>query len=224
MFWLTIRFIWFDCCYNMLNFQKCGVLCNQWEIPLQICVLQIDVSHPFFAQTPHQRNKLAKCMFSKIYLTDFLHLNLISCYVFVFLNSTFYGRIRHWPSHLWSMVCTCHALFLHCSCQLWFLWDQQALKQNSRDIYILLCTLIWAPVLPNITIRSFVVPVRFSKTHSSASCPSKTSHSWRPSSWGNLWELPVHLIKSHFSFYKHLKVQCYKQLQCHILSLQYFLT
>ena len=72
MFWPTIRFIWFDCCYNMFDFQKCGVLCNQWEVPLQICVLQIDVSHPLFAQTFHQRSKLAKCTFSKIYLAMYL--------------------------------------------------------------------------------------------------------------------------------------------------------
>jgi hypothetical protein len=163
VFWTTIRFIWFDCCCNMLDFQKCGVLCNQWEVPLQICVLQTDVSHPLFAQTLHQRSKLAKCTFSKIYLKDFLNLNWTSCCVFVFLNSTFYGSIRHW-----SMVCTCHALSWHCSCQVWFLWDQQALKQNSRDIYILFCTLIWAPVLPNVTVRSFIVPVQFSKTHSTA--------------------------------------------------------
>lgn len=37
VFWPTIRFIWFDCCYNMLDFQKCGVLCNQWKVPLQMC-------------------------------------------------------------------------------------------------------------------------------------------------------------------------------------------
>jgi hypothetical protein len=207
----------------MLDFQKCGVLCNQWEIPLQICVLQIDVSHPFFAQTLHQRNKLAKCMFSKIYLKDFLHLNWTSCYVFVFLNSTFYGSIRHWPSHLWSMVCTCHALFLHCSCQLWFLWDQQALKQNSRDIYLPFCTLIWVLVLPNITIRSFVIPVLFSKTHSSASCPSKTSHSWRPSSWGNLWELTVHLIKLLFIL-QTFEGAMLQATAIPMLSLQYFST
>jgi len=139
VFWPTIRFIWFDCCYNMLDFQKCGVLCNQWEVPLQICVLEIDVSHPLFAQTLHQRSKLAKCTFSKIYLKDFLHLNWISCYISAFLNSTFYGSIRHWPSHLWSMVYTCHALSSYCSCQLWFLWHQQSLKQSSRDIYILFC-------------------------------------------------------------------------------------
>lgn len=136
VFWSTIRFIWSDCCYNVLHFQKCGVLCNQWEVPLQICVLQIDVSHPFFAQTLHQRNKLAKCTFSKIYLKDFLHLNWPSCYVCVSLNSTFYGSIRHWPSHLWSMVCTCHTLFSHCSCHLWFLWDQKALKKKTQEISI----------------------------------------------------------------------------------------
>lgn len=165
-----------------------------------------------------------KVYISKIYLKDFLHLNWTSCYVFVFLNSTFYGSIRHWPSHLWSMVSTCHALSSHYSCLLWFLWDKQALEQNSRDVYIFFCTLIWAPVLSNTTVRSFIVPVQFSKTHTTAFCPTKTSHSRRPSSWGNLWELPVHLIQSYFSIYKHLKVQCYKQLQCHILSLQYFST
>jgi hypothetical protein len=65
VFWLTIRFIWFECCYNVLDFQKCTMLCNQWELPLQICVLQIEVSHPLFAKTLHHRSKLAKCMFSK---------------------------------------------------------------------------------------------------------------------------------------------------------------
>ena len=107
---------------------------------------------------------LQKCTFSKIYLKDFLHLNWTSWYVFVSLNSMFYGSIKHWPSHLWSMVCTCNALSSHCSCHLWFQWVQQALKQNSSDIYILFCTLIWAPVLPNITVRSFVIPAQFSKT------------------------------------------------------------
>jgi hypothetical protein len=198
VFWPTIRFIWFDCCYNMLDFQKCGVLCNQWEVPLQICVLEIDVSHPLFIHTLQHRSKLAKCTFSKIYLKDFLHLNWISCYVFAFLNSTFYRSIRHWSSHLWSMVCIYHALSSHCSCLLWFLWHQQALKKNSRDIYLLFCTLIWAPVLPNSTVRSFNIQLQFSKTHSTAFCPTKRSHSWRPSSWGNLRALPVHLIKSYF--------------------------